>query len=132
MRNVIFLVCLCSLLLKGSQYVYTGIHHYSVGYYAAHKEDKRNHLGQPGQIRHLSQFRDLGLIYEEGLACEDLEDEVEYNHSYHTRKAWWPAKGNPPPVQIAELHYLNNYSNNLLPFCGYLPNIYLTQRALRI
>ncbi|WP_276479837.1 hypothetical protein [Paraflavitalea pollutisoli] len=133
MRTVLFLICLCSLLLKGSQYVYTGIHHYSVGYYAAQQADKRNQVKQAGHSHDLAQYRDIDLVYEEGLVCEDAEDEEAGNaYSQLSRTALWVARGNPPPSHISGLHYLSSYANNLLPFCSRLPDIYLTQRVLRI
>lgn len=133
MRTVIFLICLCSLLLKGYNYVYTGVHHYSVGYYAAQQADKRNQVRQACSHQDQAQYRDMALVYGEDLICEDIEEEeVRNDFSPLNRTAHWVARGNAPPSQLSALHYLNSYANNLLPFCSQLPDICLTQRALRI
>lgn len=134
MRSVIFLICLCALLLKGYDFVRTGIHHYSVGYFATQHADKRQQIRQSGAHHDNPLFIDAAANYEEDdLFCEDLEEEDEDNdHALWGRKAWWRTRGNSPPDESAGLHYLNKYSRDLLPFCSHLAHIYITQRALRI
>lgn len=127
MRAVIFFVCLCALLLKGYDHVHTGVHHLSVGYYAAEKKQQEKHAA----TRQASPFIKDGAEQQEAddLLCEAIEDDE--NDAFGKKLKWLTIHPLAPPRTFL-LNYLYGYPKDPLPCGSLLSYKYITQRALRI
>jgi hypothetical protein len=66
-----------------------------------------------------------------GLFVDEMEDEDERINNALAKKCRLLARYNLLSADIFDLNYLNGFTKDRL-MCGDLPDIYITQRALRI
>ena len=130
MRVFIFLIYLCSLLLRGYDYVFIDTHYNNVCSSAVQYEKDRQ-ATFANTKRDDSIIKDAGPNEEEEyLVRNDVEDED--GNSVFARKYKLQACRNLIPSYTYVLSYLPNSFKDHLSFCGHLPYIYILQRVLRI
>jgi hypothetical protein len=126
MRLTVFLVCLCVLLLKGYDYLYTGTHHCCT---SAQQES------QLAKLKHTN--RDYSLIQDtdpddedEYLISDDAEDED--TDSFFARKYRLLVNSSWINSHLFTLRFLHNCLKAPLTFGSLSSYKYITQQVLRI
>lgn len=131
MRVFIFLIYLCSLLLRGYDYVYIGTHHNSITASAARYVENGQQPRLANTNRDDSVIRDAGPGEEEEyLVRNDVEDEDGNN--IFARKYKLQACRNLISSYTYISGYLRNSFKDRLSFYPHSSYIYILQRVLRI
>jgi len=131
MRVVIIFACLCFLLLRGDQYVFTAAHHDHICFSPATEatnplQIKTTDTNQDDTITTDSDIDDV----EEYLVSDDVEDDDASNFLVRKLRllvrCYFSLSGPTP------LSYLCKCYKAPPSFWGQISNIYLTQSVLRI
>lgn len=131
MRVVIIFACLCFLLLRGDQYVFTSAHHDHICYTPA------TEATSPEQIKTTDTNQDDTITpdtdiddVEDYLVSDDVEDDD--TSSFFVRKFRLLVRFYFSPSSLSSLSYLRICYKAPPSFWGQLSDIYLTQSVLRI
>lgn len=131
MRASVFFVCLCILILKGKDDLYSGTNHNSISCTSA-----RNYE-QTHQTKSVISNQDYTVIKNtnsdkqgEHLISEDAEDEDGDN--LFTRKYKLLTRCYLPQLFIANLSYLYSHVKAPQPLCSHLSHKCIIQKVLRI
>ena len=132
MRVVIFLIYLCSLVLRGYDYIYINAHH-NPYYTPIQHSDKRPQAKFANINQDDSAVRDAGANEEEEyLISDDRDDEDANNELARKYKLLVSRYLTPSYTLILSSLYTNNSFKDRLSFGNLLSNKYIIQRVLRI
>lgn len=126
MRLTVFLVCLCVLLLKGYDYVYTGTHHCST---SAQQESQLVKFKPANQDYSLSQDTDSDDENEYLIGDATEDDDTD---SFFARKYRLLVNAGLINSHLFTLQYLHNCCKAPQNFGSLSSYKYITQQVLRI
>ncbi len=128
MRGALYFVCLLFLLLRGLDS--TSVPHSKTSYTAANFFGQGQQENSSGLKDNYSYVRDARLLNHDHPAVEDYEDEKN-NHSFVFRQPLLIRREIILP-EAFHFNYQYGCATDQLTYFGHLPDIYITQRALRI
>jgi hypothetical protein len=132
MRGVIFFMYLCFLLLKGVGFVHAMVYHDKMNYPPVQYLEKRQRGKCTNTSLSFGAIKDGGSPNEEAIVCDDVEDDDDDASNLSVRKyKMLTGPGAPFPHALVVNYLYGCYTDKLL-YYGYLPDKYITQRALRI
>lgn len=129
MRIVVLFVCLCILLLRGYDYIYSGTYHNSIWHTSARAIEKAQQVVFTDKPQQSIKNTHSGAeaLY---LESDDVEDEDP--NSLFARKYRLLARFCLLLSNFFILRYLHKCSRSQLTFFNPLSYKYITQKALRI